>query len=179
MMHSTPQNTDSFWVEHERLLAGPYPGAATPADAEVKLAAFLDAGITCFIDLTEEGELRPYAHLLPSLAGDRDITVAHERHPIVDVSIPSPSEMRAILTAVDQALAVGERVYVHCWGGVGRTGTVLACRLVEQGRTAEAALQELAELRRHTQRAEAGRIAPETEEQRAFVRAWTVERDPE
>ena len=27
----------------------------------------------------------------------------------------------------------GRKVYVHCWGGVGRTGTVVGCYLVRQG----------------------------------------------
>ena len=58
---------DSFWVMPGRLLAGPYPGAADKQEASAKLNAFLDVGVTCFIDLTEEGEgppLHPYEQLL-------------------------------------------------------------------------------------------------------------------
>lgn len=178
-MTSVPPDTDSFWVEQERLLAGPYPGAHAKIEARAKLAALLDAGITRFVDLTEEGEgppLHPYAALLQALAAERQVTSTHQRLPIVDVSVPTPQRMRAILATIEEALGAGERVYVHCWGGVGRTGTVIACRLVGQGYTPEAALRHLTELRRYTQRARAGRIAPETAEQRAFVRAWTGER---
>lgn len=36
-----------------RLLAGPYPGASKKAEAAAMLETFLDAGVTCFVDLTE------------------------------------------------------------------------------------------------------------------------------
>ena len=47
---------DAYWVTPGRLLAGPYPGAKYGVEAEGKLNDFLDLGVTCFIDLTEEGE---------------------------------------------------------------------------------------------------------------------------
>ncbi len=62
------QNTpipDSYWLVPGKLLAGEYPGAQAEAEARMKLRAFLDAGVTCFLDLTEEDEgLRPYSPLL-------------------------------------------------------------------------------------------------------------------
>ena len=37
--------------------------------------------------------------------------------------------MLAVLDAIDIALCEGHGVYIHCWGGVGRTGTVVGCWL--------------------------------------------------
>ena len=38
----------------------------------------------------------------------------------------------------------GRKAYVHCWGGVGRTGIVAGCYLIEHGHyTGEAALAQL------------------------------------
>jgi len=74
---------------------------------------------------------------------------------------PSSAEMRSILDVVRMARSSGDVVYVHCRGGLGRTGTVVACLLVEEGRDAEAVLGRLAR-----------RGAPETERQRRFVREW-------
>jgi protein-tyrosine phosphatase len=41
--------------------------------------------------------------------------------------------LREIVTAVKSALLLGEGVAVHCVGGTGRTGTVIACTLREFG----------------------------------------------
>ena len=46
--------------------------------------------------------------------------------------------------AIDEAMSAGKAVYVHCWGGVGRTGTVVGCWLVRHGRTGEQALEQIA-----------------------------------
>ena len=71
--------------------------------------------------------------------------VVHERHPIRDLSVPrSPQDMASILDALDEALEGGRNVYVHCWGGVGRTGTVVGCWLVRHGLTGDQALAQIA-----------------------------------
>lgn len=165
---------DAYWVSPGRLLAGPYPGAKDRAQAEGKLNDFLDLGVTCFIDLTEEGELEPYGELLRTLAARRGTEVAHVRMPICDVDVPPAERMREIQEAITGALAGLEMVYVHCWGGVGRTGTVIGCYLVQnEGHTGEEALATLERLRASTQRAH--RQSPETSQQRDIVRTWNIE----
>jgi ADP-ribosyl-[dinitrogen reductase] hydrolase len=169
---------NAFWFVPDAVLAGPYPGKPTRDAAAASLDALLDLGVTCFVDLTEEGEgpgphgLHPYEALLRRRAEARGVDAWHVRLPIRDVSVPEPWRMRAILDVIDDALAVGRRVYVPCWGGVGRTGTVLSCLRIDRGWSADDALERVAHARRHTARAKAGRVAPETAEQVAFVRAW-------
>lgn len=51
---------------------------------------------------------------------------------------------------MDRALNAQEKVYVHCWGGIGRTGIVVGCYLVRHGITGKTALSEIARLREHT-----------------------------
>jgi protein-tyrosine phosphatase len=161
---------DAFWVVGGVLLAGPYPGAPSEAESRAKLTALLDLGVRRVIDLTEEGELAPYAPLLAELAAARGVEVAHVRMPIRDVDVPTVAEMRAILAELRAAADAGEIAYLHCWGGVGRTGTVAACLLIEDGCAPEAVMDELRRLRRGTARRE--RISPETPEQRGFVTRW-------
>ena len=81
------------------------------------------------------GELEPYAHLAEGFGA------RHIRRPIRDVDIPTVAEMRETLAEIRAALDAGETVYVHCWGGVGRTGTVVACLLVHDGYSAADALE--------------------------------------
>jgi hypothetical protein len=158
---------DSYWVIPGRVLAGPYPGAATDAASAERLALLRDAGIDCFIDLTAEGEysLHPYAAVA---AGGG--AAEHRRHAIRDFGCPSADGMRAILDAIDDAVGRGRLVYVHCFGGVGRTGTVIGCYLVRHGTAPPDALQAIARRREGTPNA--GRRSPETDEQREFVLTW-------
>jgi protein-tyrosine phosphatase len=163
---------DSYWVTPGMLLAGEYPGARTDAEARAKLRALLDAGVRLFIDLTEAGEynLRPYWPLVQELAAERGIRVTHRRMSIPDMCTPERAHMQAVLDAIDAAIADGQPVYVHCYGGIGRTGTVVGCHLVQQGATGEAALAEIARRRQGTP--DGHRQSPETEAQRRLVLTW-------
>lgn len=133
---------DSYWVERNRLLAGPYPGDPDAGAERRKLGAFLDLGIRRFIDLTEAGEHSPYTPLLERLAEGRGIGVDHTRMAIADFGVPASSRMREILDLLEADLGRGEPVYLHCRGGAGRTGTVVGCYLIERGDPPEQALAE-------------------------------------
>jgi protein-tyrosine phosphatase len=68
------------------------------------------------------------------------------RIPIRDVSVPDePKTMAEIIAAIDRAIAEGGITYVHCWGGIGRTGLAGACCLQEHGQTPDEALADLAD----------------------------------
>jgi len=55
--------------------------------------------------------------------------------------------MKNISDTIDSALGMGHKVYIHCFAGIGRTGMVAACYLVQHGLSGEAALNELNRLR--------------------------------
>ena len=162
---------NTYWVQ-PGLLAGEYPGAPSGDAATAKLRRYLDVGVDCFIDLTEAGELEPYEDRLYAEATTRGKEVEYRRLPIRDVSVPHSSDkMRQILDAIETVLCEKRIVYVHCWGGVGRTGTVIGCHLVRQGHVGDAALTRLHELFATMDKA-AFRRSPETEEQEQWVRTW-------
>jgi len=162
---------DSYWVRPSQLLAGKYPGSRSDEKAQQKLRQLLEAGVTFFLDLTEVQEgLKPYALLLQEEAASLDRSVVHRRTPIRDGGIPTPEAMAHILDTIDKALEEGHTVYVHCWGGVGRTGTVVGCYVVRHGMSGEQALTEIARLREGTP--DGWRRAPETDVQHQMVRNW-------
>jgi protein-tyrosine phosphatase len=163
-----------YWVVPGELMAGEYPGAVNAAAAREKIISLLDGGITSFVDLTESHELAPYDRLLEDEAGRRGALVSYQRICIQDVSVPqSPAVMHKILNAIDASIARGEVVYVHCWGGIGRTGTVVGCYLVRHGMTGEQALEEVLKLYRATMEKRHRRpYTPETPAQCEWVRNW-------
>lgn len=163
---------ESYWVIPDRLLAGRYPGGKNEKDAERRMAALLDAGFDAFVDLTEPGELPPYTDYLPAAA-------RYARRPIPDHGTPlAPEHMSEILAEIDSALREGRRVYVHCRAGIGRTGTVIACHLIESGLAADAALRRLNELWKQSDRSDTWPDIPETQEQMDYVRDWGTRYDP-
>ena len=102
------------------------------------------------------------------------LTVAYERHPIVDRSVPrNPEQMAKVLDAIDAALNDRKTIYIHCLGGVGRTGTVVGCWLVRRGHTGDAALRQLAEWWQEVEKVYRQPNSPETLEQKRYVRNWT------
>ena len=164
---------NSYWVMLGRLAAGEYPGAKDPSDAAPKIRTLLEAGIDYFIDLTHSYELEPYNQIARQEAQRLGKTVSHERFPITDLSIPHRSkEMTKILDAIDRAIDEDNAVYVHCWGGVGRTGTVIGCWLVRHGLTGEEALARIAQLWQGVEKVWRTPNSPETYEQREYVRNW-------
>jgi protein-tyrosine phosphatase len=161
----------SYWVQ-DQLVAGEYPGSWTRRDLEVRIRQLVQLGVTCFIDLTEEGEkdLQPYAPTLRREAQLAGRKVEHRRMPIPDYETPTVAQMRDILSLLDAALAAGHTVYLHCYAGIGRTGTVVGCFLVRNGWTGEEALDEIVQLRRWLD--PDGYPSPITPEQRQMVRDW-------
>ena len=159
---------NTYWLPGGKLAAGPYP-----FDAEA-IRLLLDAGIRGFIDLTQEGELESYETLLAEEAAERGIEISYARFPIRDGRAPDQKDvMRGILDSITEAHAADRLTYVHCWGGIGRTGTVAACWLVEQGYSNDEALEVVQSLYDKYRRPSAQfPRSPETDAQHRFVREW-------
>ena len=175
MSSQPPPLPNSYWVVPERLLAGEHPSGPTGLATLDRLQRLLDAGINCFIDLTEPGELDAYDKLLPG-AHAADAVVYHRR-PIRDHGLPESTEqMEKILDELDSALAEGRRVYLHCLAGIGRTNLVAGCWLASSGLTGEEALVRLNELWRECARSQTWPSVPETRAQCDYVRNWRSQR---
>ena len=166
---------NTYWVDRGRFAAGEYPGAWDRGEAGARLRTLLKAGLDCFIDLTQRYEgLEPYADIAAQEASRLGTGFVHERHAIVDMDVPrSRQQTAAVLDAIDEALDDGKNVYVHCWGGIGRTGTVVGCWLVRHGMTGDEALAEIAQRWQGMEKRYRHPRSPQTSLQRAYVRNWT------
>ena len=65
------------------------------------------------------------------------------RNPLLEIS-----KIRSATSAILQSLSDCKGVVVHCWGGRGRTGTVLDCVLRELGYEAENVVKYFDEIQR-------------------------------
>lgn len=166
----------TYWIEPGRILGGCYPGDPDPELHPGRAQELVRCGIRSFINLMEEFETdhngRPFLdYREPALAAARGVELRFIRLPVPDNGIPAPGRMAEILDALEASLSWGA-VYIHCWGGIGRTGTAAGCRLIETGAAPpDQVLELLARLRRGDVR-NGARPAPHTEAQRNFVRAW-------
>ncbi|MFL6602064.1 MAG: ADP-ribosylglycohydrolase family protein [Steroidobacteraceae bacterium] len=155
-----------YWVVPGLLLAGEHPGGPSRDKTKDRLKKLLAAGIECFVDLTKPTELVRYDTLLP-------FYVEYARKAIKDHGLPgSREQMLEILDYVGNAMSGGRPVYVHCRAGIGRTGTVIGCLLVERGLSGDGALDELNRLWQQSKRSKSWAYVPETEAQASYVREW-------
>ena len=164
---------DSYWVLPGRFLAGEYPCSVNEDEARGKLRWLLEQGINYWLDLTEAGEsgLIPYTHLLTEEAAQVGRKVSHTRLSIPDMGTPSPQHMSHILDQLDEALQLGCAIYLHCYGGIGRTGTVVGCYLVRHGMSGPKAIAQIAQWRSATP--DGWKPSPETRPQTDLVLRWS------
>ena len=159
-----------YWVVENKFLAGEYPRNKDEKTSRGKIDGLIGLGVTAFIDLTHEADgMEPYIKFLDNY---KSRGISYQRFPIPDVSIPA-SEMatKEILDTIDQHIANDRVVYLHCWGGVGRTGVIVGCWLARHGFAGEKALSHLRKLWQQNPKSRFKR-SPETPAQERYIKEW-------
>ena len=168
----------SYWVVPGMFCAGSFPGDREPARLETNMRSLLDRGIRHIINLMERDEVDFSGRLFASyektwhdLAAVRGYAVSVGRFPIADMGVPDIGLMKNILDDIDRSMAAALPVFLHCWGGVGRTGTVVGCWLARRGvASGREILTRMNELRRGTVNIEL--VSPQTGAQRSMILNW-------
>lgn len=129
----------NYYKVEDSIYAGEYPFAINQKFGIKKLDVLKSIGVTTIIDLTESGELFDYSNIV--------CDINHYKFPIKDRNIPDSFEnVYNLMSYIENAKSGNGTIYIHCWGGVGRTGTIVACWLVYNGMSANEALAHLNEL---------------------------------
>ena len=126
---------DFTWIVDDQILACRYPGSG------FSLETLANLGITTVINLDE----------MPHSPADLTAQGIHEIHlPVPDFSAPSRELIEEAVRIIEDARLHERPIAVHCRGGLGRTGTVLAAWFVHSGLTADEAIQRVRNLRPHS-----------------------------
>jgi protein-tyrosine phosphatase len=127
---------------------------------------YRSAALVCLLEDDELGRLGISA-LVPE-ALHRGIEV--RRFPVPDYGVPaSVGPVRHLVGWIEERAISGKNVVIHCAGGLGRTGTIAGCFLVERGMGADEALLLLPKVRGSVN-------CPETDAQRLFVHRYAIAR---
>lgn len=165
-----------YWVIPGRLLATEYPGAKDRGKALEKLQVLLDAGVNSFVDLTQRGE--PTWDGLPMLPYDGLLGpgTTYRRMSIPDTKTITDDGYDRILAHIRAELDGGKVVLAHCWGGKGRTGTVVGAWLIENdGLGYSAVIDRMRQLRVGSRKGH--QPVPDTEEQHDVLRRRAQRRE--
>ena len=172
----------SNWLIKGRIMVGSAPGShvldkADPCkfqkyskkNALCELGVLRDEGITSFLSLQQSSEalkFRPMYQTLLSKAWSEGLVPSFTRQPVVDGSIMRDEELLQLVNTFYEKYMQNEVLYIHCYGGHGRAGTVAACLLakVYSHMTAEEALgrvQAYHDTRLHTENSKSPASSPQ------------------
>ncbi|CAN0548145.1 unnamed protein product, partial [Ectocarpus sp. 12 AP-2014] len=191
---------ESNWVLPGRLLVGAYPASMNDSHHAHLLCTILLQGVSTFVCLQQEyraegvteemwrsgDALRPYfqdvvqllaklgelrsadPRSVPAICAPEETDFVH--FPIVDCNVADDTKVLQLAAQLAGRLARGEVMYLHCWGGHGRTGTVVCIMLhLMYGLGADEAMERCQHVH-DVRRIPISVGSPQTESQRQQVR---------
>ena len=156
-----PYDIYKFEFQNSFIALSPLPGRV---DLESDLQKIKENQIENVLTLVSSEELSKYG--VPTLLNrfeEMEMEIMHS--PIVDYGLPTHEQMKTILKWLYKKVKSKENILIHCVGGYGRSGTVMAVYAkIYLGMSATDAIQYVRSIR--------GNEAVETAEQEKFVEEY-------
>ncbi len=155
------------WIDHE--IVGPGSLGLTILPGRKDYSRSIDddiqqlksAGVDIIIPLITDDEFHHFG--VDELLEEYAENGFHVRRlPIMDQLVSSEQEMRELVIFMDEQISAGEKIMVHCVGGLGRSGMAAASFLKFKGLSADKAIEVIRQTR--------GPRAVESKIQEDFVR---------
>jgi len=144
---------ESNWLIPSRIMVGAFPASEDDNETDELISSLLFSRVSTFVCLQQEYQvhvteqdwregraLRPYFKDAKSIAEKFQGTIYADivcpptglrfiHFPIVDCSISDDTYILKLCIDLVRRISQGEILYIHCWGGHGRTGTVVSIML--------------------------------------------------
>lgn len=147
------------WIEPGKILAGSIPTCGEDIDTLASL------GITYIFTLTRRGLLS--CQDIATKLGEHQIFWGH--FPIPDCGLPDDKTNLDNMLSIMNAFYTATPFYIHCRGGIGRTGMILQLFYLSRGYTLEQA-REMVSCRWNIQHV--ANAAQQGSPQREFIESW-------
>lgn len=131
--HTRDAVEGAWWLACGQLCGMSRPGLV--ASRETQFQALAEQGVSQLICLEEQ--------CVYPTQGLRELGMAHYHFPIVDMSVPTFSQAVDMCRLTAPELDAGRSIAMHCRGGLGRTGTMLAVLRVWQGDPPSSAIDQV------------------------------------
>lgn len=123
------------------------PGSQSPLHDDIK--AICAVGVACVVSLTPMEEIKRLGDAQLSAALMENNIVWHH-FPILDYSTPLPNQAQdwqQLSAQLHGLLDQGQRILIHCFAGIGRSGMITMRLLVERGMSPTDALVQVRHVR--------------------------------